>query len=60
MCCNEEVRLQYIPRGTLCGTDDKSPHGIPLDLLDRLMIASTVPYERDEVYSILKVTCEEE
>jgi RuvB-like protein 2 len=42
------------------GTDYKSPHGIPLDLLDRLMIVSTVPYTREEVYSILKVRCEEE
>jgi RuvB-like protein 2 len=42
------------------GTDYKSPHGIPLDLLDRLMIVSTVPYAREEVYSILKVRCEEE
>lgn len=42
------------------GTDYKSPHGIPLDLLDRLMIVSTVPYERDEIHSILKVRCEEE
>eukprot|EP00551_Chaetoceros_affinis_P008693 CAMPEP_0203684436 /NCGR_PEP_ID=MMETSP0090-20130426/48036_1 /ASSEMBLY_ACC=CAM_ASM_001088 /TAXON_ID=426623 /ORGANISM="Chaetoceros affinis, Strain CCMP159" /LENGTH=507 /DNA_ID=CAMNT_0050553611 /DNA_START=47 /DNA_END=1570 /DNA_ORIENTATION=+ len=42
------------------GTDYKSPHGIPLDLLDRLMIVSTVPYEREEIHSILKVRCEEE
>ena len=42
------------------GTDYKSPHGIPLDLLDRLMIVSTVPYEIDEIRSILKVRCEEE
>jgi len=42
------------------GTEYKSPHGIPLDLLDRLMIVSTIPYEREEVYQILKVRCEEE
>ena len=42
------------------GTDYKSPHGIPLDLLDRLMIVSTVPYEREEIHQILKVRCEEE
>jgi len=42
------------------GTDYKSPHGIPLDLLDRLMIVSTVPYEQEEIHSILKVRCEEE
>lgn len=42
------------------GTDYKSPHGIPLDLLDRLMIVSTEAYKPDEVQSILKVRCEEE
>jgi len=42
------------------GTDYKSPHGIPLDLLDRLMIVSTEPYAQEEVHSILKVRCEEE
>lgn len=42
------------------GTDYKSPHGIPLDLLDRLMIVSTVPYKNEEIHSILKVRCEEE
>ena len=42
------------------GTEYKSPHGIPLDLLDRLMIVSTVPYEQEEIRSILKVRCEEE
>ena len=42
------------------GTEYKSPHGIPLDLLDRLMIVSTVPYTEDEMRCILKVRCEEE
>jgi len=42
------------------GTEYKSPHGLPLDLLDRLMIISTSPYEKQDVYSILKVRCEEE
>ena len=42
------------------GTEYKSPHGMPLDLLDRLMIVSTEPYEHDEVRKILSVRCEEE
>eukprot|EP00560_Eucampia_antarctica_P008530 CAMPEP_0197824636 /NCGR_PEP_ID=MMETSP1437-20131217/1858_1 /TAXON_ID=49252 ORGANISM="Eucampia antarctica, Strain CCMP1452" /NCGR_SAMPLE_ID=MMETSP1437 /ASSEMBLY_ACC=CAM_ASM_001096 /LENGTH=517 /DNA_ID=CAMNT_0043424341 /DNA_START=16 /DNA_END=1569 /DNA_ORIENTATION=+ len=42
------------------GTEYKSPHGIPLDLLDRLMIVSTVPYTLEESKRILKVRCEEE
>uniref|UniRef100_A0A7S2E7I8 RuvB-like helicase n=1 Tax=Ditylum brightwellii TaxID=49249 RepID=A0A7S2E7I8_9STRA len=42
------------------GTEYKSPHGIPLDLLDRLMIVSTVSYTFDETKKILSVRCEEE
>ena len=42
------------------GTDYSSPHGIPLDLLDRLMIISTQPYEVDDIRQILKVRCQEE
>jgi len=42
------------------GTQQISPHGIPCDLLDRLLIISTVPYSKDEVHQILKIRCEEE
>ena len=42
------------------GTDYMSPHGIPIDLLDRLMIVSTEPYTTDEARKILAVRCEEE
>lgn len=38
------------------GTDDIfSPHGIPLDLLDRLMIIRTLPYGINEIEQILKI-----
>jgi len=42
------------------GTEYKSPHGIPVDLLDRLLIISTKPYEEKEVRQILDIRCEEE
>ncbi|GAB6028616.1 RuvB-like 2 [Chamberlinius hualienensis] len=42
------------------GTNYKSPHGIPIDLLDRLLIISTVPYTEKETRQILKIRCEEE
>merc|ERR1719473_837763 len=42
------------------GTNYKSPHGIPIDLLDRLLIVSTTPYEEKEVHKILHIRCEEE
>merc|ERR1712010_407990 len=42
------------------GTNYKSPHGIPIDLLDRLLIVSTSPYSETEVRKILHIRCEEE
>ena len=42
------------------GTQYKSPHGIPIDLLDRLMIISTTPYSDAELKKILTIRCEEE
>ena len=42
------------------GTNYQSPHGIPIDLLDRLLIISTTPYEEAEIRQILKIRCEEE
>ncbi|CAL1529578.1 unnamed protein product [Lymnaea stagnalis] len=42
------------------GTHYTSPHGIPIDLLDRLVIISTSPYEEKEIKQILKIRCEEE
>merc|ERR1712159_762618 len=31
------------------GTEYKGPHGMPLDLLDRLLIVTTVPYKEKEI-----------
>ncbi|XP_035671968.1 ruvB-like 2 [Branchiostoma floridae] len=42
------------------GTNYKSPHGIPIDLLDRLLIVSTSPYSEKEIRQILTIRCEEE
>jgi len=42
------------------GTNYKSPHGIPIDLLDRLIIIPTIPYEEKDLHTILKIRCEEE
>ena len=38
---------------TIRGTDIKSPHGIPQDLLDRLLIIRTVPYILEEIVEII-------
>ncbi|KAE9594136.1 hypothetical protein Lal_00016981 [Lupinus albus] len=45
---------------TIRGTNYKSPHGIPIDLLDRLLIVSTQPYTEDEIRKILDIRCQEE
>ena len=42
------------------GTDYKSPHGIPIDLLDRMIIIPTTPYPESDLHTILKIRCEEE
>merc|ERR1712037_611482 len=42
------------------GTKYKSPHGIPIDLLDRLLIIITSPYKQAEEQKILHIRCEEE
>ena len=36
------------------------PHGMPLDLLDRLLIIHTKPYTNDEIRQIIETRCEEE
>merc|ERR1712230_26957 len=42
------------------GTDYESPHGLPVDLLDRLLIIYTEPYSTDDIKKILQIRCEEE
>lgn len=43
-------------RCVIRGTEDIiSPHGIPLDLLDRLLIIRTLPYSRAEIEQIVKL-----
>lgn len=37
------------------GTDITSPHGVPLDLLDRLMVIRTLPYSLQEIVQILSI-----
>jgi len=45
---------------TIKGTEMRSPHGIPVDLLDRLLIIRLLPYDRDEIVQILAIRCETE
>ncbi|RLE74021.1 MAG: TATA box-binding protein [Thermoprotei archaeon] len=42
------------------GTDIVSPHGMPLDLLDRLLIIPTYPYNAEETREILRIRAREE
>jgi RuvB-like protein 2 len=45
---------------TIRGTTYKSPHGLPLDFLDRVVIVSTHAYSRDEIQKILSIRAQEE
>lgn len=42
------------------GTNYKSPHGLPADLLDRVIIISTSSYSSDEIKEILNIRAQEE
>lgn len=44
----------------IAGTEYQGPHGMPIDLLDRLLIISTQPYSERELRQILDIRCEEE
>jgi len=37
------------------GDGIRSPHGIPIDLLDRCMIVKTAPYARDEIRQVVEI-----
>ena len=40
---------------TVRGTEDViSPHGVPPDLIDRLLIVRTLPYDKDEIRTIIE------
>ncbi|TPX72307.1 hypothetical protein SpCBS45565_g00723 [Spizellomyces sp. 'palustris'] len=46
---------------TIRGTDDiNAPHGIPVDLLDRLLIIRTIPYTLEEIAIILNIRAKTE
>mmetsp|Transcript_4124 Transcript_4124/g.13586 ORF Transcript_4124/g.13586 Transcript_4124/m.13586 type:complete len:456 (+) Transcript_4124:41-1408(+) len=40
---------------TVRGTEVVAPHGVPVDLLDRLMIIRTMPYALQEIVQILSI-----
>ena len=37
------------------GTDIRAPHGIPTDLIDRLLIVRTTPYKLQEIVDIVRI-----
>lgn len=49
-------------RGTsqIKGTEIISPHGMPVDLLDRLLIVRTLPYTLEEIVKILNIRAKTE
>ena len=47
------VQLQHV---AYTGTDVCSLHGLPVDLLDRMLILSTKPYT-DDIQQIIQIRC---
>jgi RuvB-like protein 1 (pontin 52) len=45
---------------TIRGTDVVSPHGIPVDLLDRMLILRTIPFSLEEIIQIMSIRAETE
>ena len=45
----------YSGRSEIRGTDVMSSHGIPRDLLDRLLIIRTLPYSEEEMVQIIRI-----
>jgi len=45
---------------TIRGTDVVSPHGVPVDLLDRMLILRTMPYSLEEIIQIMSIRAETE
>merc|ERR1711988_1894335 len=45
---------------TIRGTDIVSPHGMPVDLLDRLVIIRTLPYSVDEITQVVSIRSQTE
>merc|ERR1712210_141565 len=45
---------------TIKGTEIVSPHGVPVDLLDRLVIIRTLPYSADDIANILNIRSQTE
>ena len=45
---------------TIRGTNYRSPHGLPLDFLDRVVIISTQTYAAEEIKEILAIRAQEE
>lgn len=37
------------------GTKFRSPHGLPVDLLDRVLIVSTKPYQEEDIQQIIQI-----
>ena len=53
----EEVYVLILCRGT---EDVVSAHGIPVDLLDRLLIIRTLPYTQEEMANIIQIRAKTE
>ena len=53
--CKLKIICKFPLAFRIRGTNYNSPHGLPIDLLDRLLIISTSPYEEKDLEKILKI-----
>merc|ERR1711869_32398 len=45
---------------TIRGTDVVAPHGMPVDLLDRMLIVRTLPYSVEEIVQVVGIRAQTE
>ena len=57
-CGCYEVKLKFFLLLWCRGTDISSPHGIPVDLLDRVVIIRTLPYTFQEIVQVNQLEVE--
>ncbi|KAK0466130.1 DNA helicase [Desarmillaria tabescens] len=53
---NRALENDLAPLGQLSAV----PHGLPVDLLDRVLIVSTKPYSEEDIEQIIQIRCQEE
>jgi len=51
------IMASYRGMARIRGTKFRSPHGLPVDLLDPVLIVSTKPYLEEDIQQIIQIRC---